>query len=131
MTAPELKHRVERRHAAAKRGAIDGVVVDQRRRMQELDARRRRDQGVLVGIVGVGSAGEQEHDRAQALAAGADDVADERRCHRIVDLRDVGNAIVDPLQIGAHHVEQVGVLQVGTPGSGGQRHEVSFVKFST
>ena len=56
------------RHAAAQRGGVEDVVVDERRAVDELDGRRRADEPLAVRVVG----GEEHEQRPQALAARGD-----------------------------------------------------------
>ena len=66
------EHLVGRLAAAAQRGAVDDVVVQQRGGVNELDDGRRLD--VLFAAVSAGARGQQHQKGAQALAAGINDV---------------------------------------------------------
>ena len=59
--------------AAAQRGAVDHVIVQQGGGVDELDDRRRLD--VLLALVAAGAGGEQHQQGPQPLAAGVNDVA--------------------------------------------------------
>ena len=83
--------------AAAHVGAVDDVVVQQRGGMDELDDRGRRD--VLAAVVTTRFCCQYDTQRAQSLAAAADDVL-----RNLVDQHDVaGQALydgqVDTLQV--------------------------------
>ena len=66
------KHAVERWTSAAQAGAIDGVVVNQRRRVEELDPGAGGDQG--VSVISKGAAGKEQDQRSQPLATSADEI---------------------------------------------------------
>jgi hypothetical protein len=64
--APGARH--DRRHAAAQSGGVEDVVVDERRAVDELDGGRRAHEPLAVAVAG----GEEDEQRAQALAARGD-----------------------------------------------------------
>ena len=77
------EHGVRRLLAAAQARAVDDVVVQQRRRMDELDDRRGRD--VILAAPGAAGAGREQHgQRPQPFAAVVNDVVRD-----LVDERDV------------------------------------------
>jgi hypothetical protein len=74
-------------------GAVEHVIVHQRRRVQQLHHLRHRDDVVAeaAAVAGAthGHARQEGHHRAKLLAAEAADVLDERR-HLLVARRQVG-----------------------------------------
>ena len=76
------EHRVRGAPAAPQAGLVDDVVVQQRRRVDELDHRRQLE---ALASREAERAGEQQHEqRPHPLAAGADDVVRD-----LVDQRDL------------------------------------------
>jgi hypothetical protein len=106
---------VKGRFAAAEGGAVDGVVVDEGGGVKEFDAGGGGDEAVEVEFVVVGATGEEEEERAEPFAAGPDDVAEEIGDDGVADLSGLGNARVDPIEIGAHRPEHVRALEGHAP----------------
>lgn len=97
--------RVEGRFATAEGCPVDGVVVNERSGVEQFDARRSGDDGILV--TAETASGEEEDERTKALAAGADQIEDETRDDRVVDPGDSLDAILDQLQVGAQHGKDI------------------------
>ena len=100
------EHGVGAGEAPAKQAFVDHVVVQQRRRVDELDAGGQVD--VAVALVAAHAGRRQRQQRPQPLAAGGDDV---RR-----ELRDQGDRAVHPRDDGAVAGLQVRPDQLDQPG---------------
>ena len=88
---------VERGLAAAQRGVVDDVVVDQRRRVDELDHRGVGD--LLLALVPQEARGEQQQGRPHPLAAALGDVV-----ARLVDERHVRVEVMAEDGLGGHEL---------------------------
>ncbi len=77
--------------------------------MQEFNTGGGGDQ--TVEIVGVPAPGQQQHEWAQSLAAGFDDIEHKPGGEGIVDRRGLLNASIDSLEVGTHDPEDVCLLK--------------------
>jgi hypothetical protein len=102
---------IERRFSPPQRRFVDGIVVDQRCGMKELDARGSRDDRLEVLSVSEAAGGEEQEEWAQPLAAGLDNIAQERRNDRVVDLGRLQHPCVHALEISTHRPEHIRSLK--------------------
>ena len=99
---------------AAQRGAVDDVIVQQRRGVDELDERRGLDVRLPLRLAGAG--GEHDQHRAQALAAAGDDVLGDLVDERHGTLQARADDRIDRAQVRLH--QGTDLLSVMTGGRG-------------
>ena len=98
------ENRVGRVVAAAQRGFVDDIVVQQRRGMDHFDHRRER---MLMRIaIAAGLGDQQQQRRTQPLAASGDDVVCDPADQRHVGVQRVAQDLVDGLQVVAQGLLQ-------------------------